>query len=344
MGVLVFVMMLIPKSEAKQSMHILRAEMPGPQVDKLVSKARDTARILYGIYIVLTIAEVIALCLAGMPFFDSLVNAFATAGTGGFSVKSLSIASYANPAAEIIISICMLFFGINFNLFYLIITGNIIKAIKSEELRWYLSIIAVSTIIITFNISGYFGSFGESLRTSFFQVSSIITTTGFCVADFDLWPSLSKTILLMLMFFGACAGSTGGGLKISRLVILLKSFVYDIKKQIRPRSVISLRFEGASVEDDIIQNTKSYFVIYAVLFFCSMLLLSLDGFGFFTNFSAVAACFNNIGPGFEAVGPVCNFSGFSILSKLVLIFDMLAGRLELLPMIALFSPSVWRRG
>ena len=262
MGVLVFVLAVLPKSHASQSIHLMRAEVPGPQVGKLVSRMRGTARILYGIYIVMTLAEILCLRIAGLPWFDSILNAFSTAGTGGFSIKNASIAAYNSAAVDYIITVFMLLFGINFTLFYLILTGHALQAIKSEELRWYAGIVGVATIVITFNIMPQYEGFWESFRYAFFQVGSIITTTGFITADFAKWPDLSQTVLMLLLFMGACAGSTGGGFKISRVIILIKASFRELRQQIRPRAVTTLTLEGRALEDKTVYGVLSYLSIY----------------------------------------------------------------------------------
>ncbi len=343
MGVLVFVLAIMPKSHATQSMHIMRAEAPGPTVGKLVSRMRNTARILYAIYLALTLLEVASLCLAGMPFFDSLLTSFATAGTGGFAIKNASIAAYDSALADMIITIFMFLFGINFSLFYLMLSGSILQALKSEELHWYVGIIGTAALLITLNILPQYKSFLDALRYAVFQVVSIITTTGFVTADYETWPIFSQTILMILLFIGACAGSTGGGLKVSRVLILIKASFSQMRQQIRPRSVTALRLEGKPLEAGVVSTVMAYMSIYAFTFVASHLLLSLDNISYTTGFSAVATCLNNVGPGLDAVGPVHNFSGFSGFSKIVLCFNMLAGRLELFPMIALLSPATWHR-
>ena len=345
MGVLVFLMALLPNSDNdSQSMYILRAESPGPQVGKLVSKMKLTARILYGIYFGLTLIEFILLALGGMPIFDSVLNAFSTAGTGGFGIKSSSIAFYDSAYADVVISVFMVLFGINFNVFYLILIGAVGQAFRCQEARWYLGIIGVSTVLIAADIYHIYGSVGSSLRYAFFQVTSIITTTGFATADFNHWPLFSQVILVCLMFCGACAGSTGGGIKVSRLLILGKVAKKELKHMISPRSVNSIKFEGKTVDQEVFSGVGAYFIVYTIVFAFSFLVLALDPILDFTSsFTAVAACLNNIGPGLGIVGPAGNFGDLSILSKIALIFDMLAGRLELFPMLMLFSPLAWKR-
>ncbi len=339
MGVLVFIMAIIP-ALSDRNIHLLRAEVPGPIVGKLVPRMRQTTRILYIIYIALTLVEIFLLLIGKMPLFEALVHAFGTAGTGGFGIKSDSIASYS-PYLQWVITVFMLLFGINFNVFYLIILGKFRSAFKSTELWAYLGIVAVSTAAITVNILPMTESLSVSLRDAAFQVSSIITTTGYATADFDKWPELSKTILLALMFIGACAGSTGGGIKVSRIVILAKSVKREIKKLLHPRSVSVLRFEGKRLEEQTVSSVSSYLAVYIFFFAGILLLLSFENQSLETNFSAAAACFNNIGPGFAAVGPTQNFDIYSPFSKLVLSLAMLFGRLEIYPLFIAFSPSTW---
>ncbi len=343
MGVLVFVMAVLPKAHVSQSIHIMRAEVPGPQAGKLVSRMRSTARILYGIYVVMTVVEVICLWLAGMPFFDSLLNAFSTAGTGGFSIKNASIAAYNSTAVDMIITVFMALFGINFSLFYLLLTGSLLQVLKDEELHWYLGIIVMAVLLIGINIMPQYQSFWEALRYSAFQVVSIITTTGFITADYSKWPVFSQTLLMILLFIGACAGSTGGGIKISRIMILIKSAFCELRHQLRPRSVTPVRLNGKLLDEQVVYSVLSYMALYVLVFITSQVLLGLDQFSYTSNFTAVATCINNVGPGLDAVGPVNNFSGFSPFSKIILSIDMLAGRLELLPIVSLFLPSTWKR-
>lgn len=339
MGVLVFVMAIIPNF-TDRSIHIMRAEMPGPVIGKLVPRVKDTAKILYLIYIFLTVLEAVLLLAGGMPLYDSLVHAFATAGTGGFGIKADSIASYS-PYCQWVIAIFMLIFGVNFNLYYLLLLRRIRTALKSSELWCYISIILVSVTAITVNVMPIYKNFATALRTSVFQVSSIISTTGFATTDFDVWPGLSKAILLLLMFSGACAGSTAGGLKVSRVVMLFKSVTKEIKKTLHPRSVGKIHFEGKSVEDSTLSSVSTYFVIYMICFFAVFLLIAFEPFGFESNFSAVAACFNNIGPGFSAVGPTASYAGYTDFSKIILSFAMLLGRLEIFPIVVFLSPRTW---
>lgn len=342
MGILVFVIAFIPVASGR-SLHILRAEVPGPVVGKLVSKIRLTARILYIIYGILTIVETILLVCGGMPIFDSLLTAFGTAGTGGFGIKNTSIAFYDSAYIDGVITVFMILFGINFNLIYFVIIGKIKDALRSEELRWYLIIILTAITLITINISSMYDSILSAFRYASFQVGSIITTTGFVTANYEQWPLFSQMILLMLMFVGACAGSTGGGMKVSRIVIYVKNAINEMKKLLHPHSVRTIEFEGQPMEDSLIANIHSYLAAYLLVFVVSLLLLSLSQIDFKSAFSAVTTCLNNIGPGFGVVGPVSNFSSLTDLSKLVLSFDMLAGRLEIFPMLILFAPTLWHK-
>ncbi len=342
MGVLVFVMAIIPNL-SDRSIHLMRAEMPGPIVGKLVPRAKDTAKILYIIYILLTAIEIIFLLLGGMPFFDSIVHSFGTAGTGGFGIKSDSIAGYS-PYIQWVITIFMLIFGVNFNLYYLILIKKFRSALKSSELWFYVCVVFVSVGAITANIFKICNGFGEALRLAAFQVSSIITTTGYATTDFNLWPSLSKAILFILMFIGGCAGSTAGGLKVSRVLLLGKAIIREIRQMLRPRSVNTVKFEGKQVEDTTLRNCTTYFALYVLCYILMFLLLcAFESFDFETNFTAVSACFNNVGPGFGAVGPTSSFAYYSNFSKIVLTFGMLLGRLEIFPLIITLSPSTWTK-
>ncbi len=341
MGVLVFVMAVIP-GVSDRSIHILRAEAPGPIVGKLVPKMRQTARILYIIYMVMTVVEIAFLLAGGMPVFDSLIHAFGTAGTGGFGVKGDSIASYS-PYLQWVITVFMLLFGINFNLYYLVLIKKFRTAIKSEELWAYLIIFFASTAVITLNIMPMGGSFSENLRLAAFQVSSIVTTTGYATADFNQWPTLSKTVILLLMFIGSCAGSTAGGFKVSRVVLLMKKIKRELQKLLHPRAVSVIRFEGKRVDEATMSSLGSYLAIY-VLFYCIFVfLLGFETLDLETNISAVAACYNNIGPALGAAGPASNYAFYSPFSKIVLSMAMLLGRLEILPLILTFSPSTWTK-
>ncbi|MFI3324577.1 MAG: TrkH family potassium uptake protein [Clostridia bacterium] len=342
MGVLVFALAVLPSRDGA-NMHLMRAEAPGPKVGKLVSKMSSTARLLYAIYLFLTALEVICLLIAGQPLYDSLVNAFATAGTGGFSVLNSSIGGYNSASVEYIISIFMLLFGVNFNLFYFILIKKFSQAFKSEELRAYLIIILSAITIITINIYHLYDNFADAFRYALFQVSSIITTTGFGTADFNTWPTLSKIILVFLMFIGACAGSTGGGIKVSRFVILIKQSFREVNRILNPRKVIAVKMEGKAVSDTVLNGVAFYIITYIFIILSSVILISPDNFDVTTTVTAVIACINNIGPGLGDVGPTGNYSQFSNFSKIVLSFNMLAGRLELFPILILFSKSTWTK-
>ena len=342
MGVLVFAMAVLPMTDGR-AMHLMRAEVPGPTVGKISSKLSDSAKILYAIYFAMTLAEVILLCAGGMPLFDSLIHSFGSAGTGGFSNKALSVGAYNNPYFEIVIGVFMLLFGINFNLYYFLLLRRFRDAFCSEEMLTYLGIVAFSTVTITLNILHLYDGVGTALRTAFFQVSSIITTTGYASADFNLWPTYSRVIICILTFIGACAGSTAGGLKISRIIIFFKAAKQDLNKMLHTHAVTTVRFEGKPLDEKVLRGVHNYFNIYMLLLAGSVLLISLDGFDLVTTFTSVVTCINNVGPGLEVVGPMGNFAGFSAPAKLLLSFDMLAGRLELYPMLALFSPRLWRK-
>ena len=341
MGVLVFLLTLIPLTGGSH-MNLMKAESPGPSVTRLVPKVKSTAKILYMIYIVLTIIEIFLLLFGGMPLFDSITLSLGTAGTGGFGIKNDSIAGYSTYC-QVIITIFMILFGINFNAYFLILIRKFRQAWESEEVRAYLLIIAAATLAITFNVRGYFSSFAQAFQQTIFQVASIITTTGYATTNFDLWPEFSRTILVLLMFVGACAGSTGGGIKVSRILILLKTVKKELIQLLHPRSVRRIQIDGKAIEHEVVRSTNVYMGVYIFIFAFSMLLIALNNFDLITNFSAVAATLNNIGPGLSLVGPIGNFSMFSDFSKLVLIFDMLAGRLELFPLLLLFVPNTWKR-
>lgn len=344
MGVLVFLLAVsaIGGRNSGFTMHILRAESPGPNVGKLVPRMRKTATILYVIYIVLTITNIIFLLLGKMPLFDALCTAFGTAGTGGFGIKNDSMVGYS-PYLQNVCTIFMFLFGVNFSCYYLLLLGNVKDVFRDEELRTYVGIFLGSIVLIVLNLRGYYDTIGETIRHAAFQVSSIMTTTGFATTDFDLWPSFSKAILLCLMFVGASAGSTGGGIKCGRVVLLLKTVRKNIHQITHPQKVYVVRNNGQVMDKKVLENTNAYLAVYVLIVFVSFLIVSLDGFSSTTNFSAVMACFNNIGPGLDAVGPTCNFSSYSVLSKIVLIIDMLAGRLEIFPILILGSMSTWRR-
>ena len=341
MGVLVFVMAIIPNI-SDRSIHIIRAEMPGPIVGKLVPKLKNTAKILYLIYIVMTVLEVVFLLCGGMPLYDSMVHAFGTAGTGGFGIKASSLAGYS-PYLQWVIAIFMLLFGINFNIYYLVLIRRFRSVFRSTEMWSYIGLVVLSVAAITVNIYPVSQSFSEALRLSAFQVSSVITTTGYATADFNLWPEMSKGILLFLMFIGGCAGSTAGGLKVSRVVILLKMIRRELNRMLHPRSVSVVKFEGKQVDEATLNSVSIYFVLYIICFCVIFFVLCFEPFDFATNFSATAACFNNVGPGFGAVGPAASYQGYSALSKTVLSIAMLLGRLEIFPLLLAFSPSTWAK-
>ena len=341
MGVFVFIMAILPMMGGS-TMNLMKAESPGPSVSKLVPHVKDTAKILYGIYIAITICEATILRALGMPLFDSLTTTFGTVGTGGFGIRNDSIAGYS-PAIQITITVFMILSGINYTAYFYILTGKIKELFKIEEVRWYLAIIFGSVAVITWNVRSLYPTFSETLRHAFFQVGSIITTTGYATTDFDLWPALSKTLLVTLMFIGACGGSTSGGIKVSRILILLKTIRKELSLIIHPRQVKKIRMDGHPVDHETLRSANVFLVVYFVLLLTSMLLISVDEFDFSTNFTSVVTVLNNIGPGLNLVGPTQNFSIFSPFSKFVLMFDMLAGRLELFPMMILLMPSTWKR-
>ena len=342
MGVLVFVMMLTSLDD-EHSMHLMRAEVPGPEADKLVPKARATARILYLMYFVLTAAEVVFLMFGRMSFYDALLHSFSTAGTGGFSNRNASVAYYDSAYIDGVITVFMILFGVNFNLYFLIRLKNWKDALKNEELHAYLGIIAGAVAIVTVNILGIYGNLVHAFRYASFQVASVITTTGFCTADFNLWPELSKVVLLGIMVIGACAGSTGGGIKVSRFLILVKSIKQEVRRMLHPKAVTIVKINGKRVGNDTIRSVYIYFISYILVMMVSILLVSINNFDFATTFSSVLTTLNNVGPGISMVGPVENFHMFSPLSKLVFCMDMLLGRLEIFPYLLLMSPELWRR-
>jgi len=341
MGVLVFILSLLPLSGG-YNMYIMKAESPGPSVGKLVPRVRSTAKILYTIYLFMTVLQIILLLIGGMPLFDSLAISFGTAGTGGFGIKNSSMAFYDSYYLQGVVTVFMILFGINFNVYHLLLTRHPKEAFRCEEARAYLGIIAAAVLFITFNIRGSFGSLFSAFHHAAFQVASIITTTGYSTVDFALWPEFSKGILVALMFIGACAGSTGGGFKVSRVVILLKAVKKELGSLIHPRSVKVLKLDGKPIEHNVLRSINTFLCAYIVIFTFSVLIVSLDNFDFATNFTAVAATFNNIGPGLAGAGPLQNFSKFSALSKYVMMFDMLAGRLEVFPLLLIFAPSTWK--
>ena len=340
MGVLVFLLAVVPMAGGS-NMNLMRAESPGPSVGKIVPKVRSTAKMLYYIYLALTVLEIVILFVCGMPLFDSICSAFGTAGTGGFGVRNDSFASYG-AHIQWIVAVFMLVFGANFNFYYYIVTRQISKAFKMSEIKVYLAVVAVATGVICFSVMGSYGSFGESIRQSFFQVSTIITTTGFATTDFDMWPSVARFILLCLMIIGACASSTGGGIKIARFQIMFKTIKREIQSYIHPRTVKKIHIDGKAIDSDIEHSVALYFFLYLVIFATSMFIVSFEGHDLVTIFSSVAATFNNIGPGLSLVGPTQNYAFFSNVSKWVFIFDMLAGRLELMPIIVFLTPSTYK--
>ena len=342
MGVLVFVLMIIPMKN-DNSMHLIRAEVPGPMAGKLVPRMKQTSMILYGIYTAMTAVLVVLLLLGDVNLFDSLCLSFGAAGTGGFAVSSAGIAGYGSAYVEIVLGIFMILFGINFNIYYLLLIGRVRDALGSEEVRCFLGIIAVATLVITANIISLTLSLGDALRQAFFQVSSIITTTGFATVDFNLWPEFSKHTLVLLMVIGACAGSTGGGLKVSRVIILVKSFLAEIRYIVSPKSVQTVRLEHKYVDKVTLNSTRTYAAAYMMLVALSTLILSLDGYNLITNLTAVLSCINNIGPGLDLVGPMANFGIYSDWAMVLLSLVMLIGRLEIFPIFMIFSRPAHRR-
>lgn len=340
MGILVFLMAIVPMSGGS-NINLMKAESPGPSVSKLVPKMKYTARILYLIYFAMTLLQFILLLVGGMPVFDAIATAFGTAGTGGFGIKNNSIAGYS-PYIQWVVSIFMILFGINFNAFYLILFRQFKKAFSMEEVRTYLLLIIASIAVICMELVHNSMGIFEALTHSTFQVASIITTTGFATTDFNEWTALSRTILVLLMFVGACAGSTGGGIKVSRFLIALKTIAKEIGSYLHPRSVKKIKLDGKSIDQEVMQAIHVYFITFFVIFIFSVFAISLEEKDLITNFTAVAATINNIGPGLEMVGPTANFGHFNIFSKWVLMFDMLAGRLELFPMLMLFVPQIWK--
>ena len=343
MGVLVLTIALFPSMGARSSL-LMQAESPGPIKSKLVPKTAQSSKILYTIYLVLTIIQIICLKIAGMPLYDSVVTSFATAGTGGFAVKNLSIAAYNSPTFELIIAIFMILFSINFSVFFLVLCGKWKQALKSGELRFFMSLVAVSVILITLNIRGdHFQNWGDSLRHAFFQVASIISTSGFASTDFNLWPEFSRTILVLLMFVGACAGSTGGGMKCSRVLLLFKGLRREIREIIHPRSVHIVKLDGQTTDEKVLQKTYLFVATYLVILVAGLLLISIDNFSFTTSFTAVITCLSNVGPGLDLIGPMGNFSIFSDFSTIILCLCMILGRIEIFPILVLFSQNAWKR-
>ena len=341
MGVIVFILAVLPMTGGS-TMSLMRAESPGPSVGKLVPKIRQTAMLLYKIYFFMTVVEIIILIAGGMPVFDALTTSFGTAGTGGFGIKNNSMAGYSDFLINTV-TVFMILFGVNFNVYYLIYAKKFRKAAACEEMHGYFLIIAAAIGVITINIRGMFGSPLQALKHAAFQVGSIITTTGYSTTDFDMWPQLSRTILVVLMFIGACAGSTGGGIKVSRILVLVKTVKKELDSFVHPRLVKKIHLEGRPIEHETLRSINVFTISYLVIFAASVLVIALDEFDLVTNFTAVAATFNNIGPGLSKVGPTMNFGSFSVLSKYVLMFDMLAGRLELFPVLLCLYPSTWKK-
>ena len=342
MGVLVFVM-VVTSLDDKSSMHLMRAEVPGPEADKLVPKARETAKLLYAMYLALTVAEIIFLLAGGMNLYDSIIHSFSTAGTGGFENHNSSVAYYDSAYIDGVITVFMILFGINFNMYFLLLIKDVKSVWKNEEVRAYLGIIVAATLVITCNVLSIYKEPLKAFRYSIFQVASIITTTGFATADFNLWPELSKCILLLIMVIGACAGSTGGGVKVSRFLILWKSILKQVKGMLHPKSVNVVKVNGKKISNETLQGVYAYFSAYVFVFGISVLLVALDNFDFATTISGVLTTLSNVGPGISRVGPIENFQSFSVLSKIVFSMDMLIGRLEIFPFLMICSPSFWRK-
>lgn len=341
MGVLVFLLAILPMVGG-HSISLMRAESPGPSVSKLVPRLRSTAKILYGIYIGMTVTEFLLLVIGKMPVFDALTLSFGTAGTGGFGILNDSIASYTTYH-QVVITIFMLLFGVNFNVYFLILFGKVKQAFRCEEMRWYFGIVLCAILAISWDIGRSFSGLFQNFQQAAFQVASIITTTGYSTADFDQWPQMSRMILVVLMFVGACAGSTGGGIKVSRILIYFKTVKKELKYLLHPRSIEVLRLEGKPIEHETLRSANVFFITYFIVFIVSLLLVGINEYDLTTSFTAVAATLNNIGPGLELAGPTCNFGFFSPLSKFVMMFDMLIGRLEIFPIILLFAPSLWKK-
>ena len=340
MGVLVFLLAIMPSSGSSH-MNIMRAESPGPSVGKLVPKVRQTAKILYIIYFAMTVLEIVLLLFGGMTLFESVNTSLATAGTGGFGIKNNSLLGFS-AYSQWVVAVFMVLFGVNFNVYYLLLFGQVKRALKSEEVRAYLAYIIGAVAIIFLNILHMFGNGLEALRHAFFAVSSLTSSTGFATVNFDEWPSTAKTVLVTCMFIGACAGSTGGGIKVSRIVIAVKTVLKELNSYLHPKSIRKIRFEDKPVEHEVVRAVNVYLITFFILFSSSVLIVSLEGKDLVTNFTGVIACFNNIGPGLEMVGPTQNYAHFNVLSKIVLMFDMLAGRLELFPILLLFHPGIIR--
>lgn len=342
MGVLVFAMAIVSVSD-KNAIHLMRAEVPGPSVSKLVPRGMRNAEILYGLYIMLCVAEFVMLKLGGMPVYDSIIHTFSTAGTGGFSCKNASIGAYNSPYIEWVITAFMFLFSINFNMYYFLAARKFSAVVKNSEWKVFTAIVVAAALCMTLGIRNLYPSIGAAIRAASFQVVSVISTTGFGTADFDLWGGFAKTLIVVLMIIGACAGSTGGGLKVSRIMIMAKSAVRTVREMIRPHSVSNIKVDGKTVEEEIVRTVSGYFIVYIAVIGISLLLVGLNNFSFEETFSAVFTCINNVGPGFGTFGPSGNFADLSDFSKVILSFDMLLGRLELFPILLLLVPSMWRR-
>ena len=342
LGVLVFILAVLPLAN-NNAMHIMRAEVPGPTVGKIVPRARDTARILYLIYFALTVIETIFLLAGGMPLYDALIHAFGTAGTGGFSNRALSVGAYNSPYIEWVIGVFLVLFSINFNLYYFILCGGVRDALRDQELHLFGALVLLTTGIITIDILPLFDGFSSAVRHAFFQVMSITSTAGFATADFNLWPEVSRWVLVLLMFCGACAGSTGGGIKIGRILLMGRAARCEIRRMSRPRTVNRVMVNGKAVDDETLRGSLIFFFLYILMLIVGTLLVSFDGFDTTTNFTAVLSCLSNVGPGLGLVGPMGNFAMYSVFSKIILTAAMLIGRLEIFPILILFSPSLWKR-
>lgn len=343
MGILVFMLAVMPLSDDR-TMHLMKAEAPGPLVSKLVPRVKSTAKLLYIIYVVLTLVEIILLYGGGMTLFDSVIHGISTAGTGGFSNKNASVAAYNSRYFEYVIAIFMLLFSVNFNLYYLMIMKDFKNVWRNEELRVFLLVVAVSTVLITFNIYNYYPTLESAFRHAIFQVAAIMSTTGFVTANFDLWPEFSKTILFCLLFLGACGGSTAGGIKISRFIILIKMVLREVRHIVHPRSVNLIKLDGYKIDSEVTRSVSSFIILYVFILLGSFVIISLNDFDFATNMTAVTTCLSNVGPGLNMAGPTENLAFFSPFSKLVLCLDMLLGRLEIFPILILFTPSIWKKG
>ncbi len=342
MGMLVFLMAVMPLS-GEHSMHIMRAEVPGPTVGKLVPRVKKTAKILYLIYFGMTVLETVLLLCGGMSFFDALLHAFATAGTGGFSTRGASIGAFDSAYIDIVCTVFMILFGVNFNIYFLLLIGKFKDALSSEELRVFFAVIVSAAVIIAISISSMYGGFFKALRYSFFNVATVISTTGFGNADFTKWPAVAQCLLVTLMLMGSCAGSTGGGIKVSRIIVVIKAAFADIAQMIFPRSVTAIRLDGKRVSQETLRACYTYFSIYIVTLVAVTICISFDGFDVTTNFTAAVSCLSNIGPGLSLVGPAGNFAMFSVFSKIVMTLAMLLGRLEIYPLLVLVMPTMWRR-